>query len=134
MRSRGTDSSSRPRSTPSRPSLPYAEPVSDFAGQLQQILADHERATGVRIDLQALRDAAVATAVAEKARLADLKERRHKARAAGRRAGTISARLGATGRVPFLRLSGRWLREAGFDLGQAIEIEVGPGELVIRRA
>jgi hypothetical protein len=129
MRSRATDSTSRPRSTPSRPDL---EPFSDFAGQLQQILADHEKATGVRIDLQALRDAAAATAVAETARLADLKARRAKARAAGRRAGTISARMNHTGRAPYLRLGGRWLREAGFDLGQAVEIEVQPGELVIR--
>lgn len=33
--------------------------------------------------------------------------------------------------VPFLRLSGRWLEEAGFHIGQRIEVEVGDGELRI---
>ncbi|HVF62271.1 MAG TPA: SymE family type I addiction module toxin [Thermoanaerobaculia bacterium] len=35
-------------------------------------------------------------------------------------------------RVPDLRLSGRWLRAAGFDLGQGYEVEVRSGKLVIR--
>lgn len=32
---------------------------------------------------------------------------------------------------PFLRLSGRWLAEAGFPIGQEIAIETGDGRLVI---
>ena len=34
--------------------------------------------------------------------------------------------------IPMLRLTGKWLAEAGFDLGQPIEIEVKTGELAIR--
>jgi len=29
-------------------------------------------------------------------------------------------------------MSGGWLRAAGFDLGQAYEVEVAPGKLLIR--
>ncbi|HEX5760618.1 MAG TPA: SymE family type I addiction module toxin [Thermoanaerobaculia bacterium] len=44
-----------------------------------------------------------------------------------------SAAAGAGGRgFPDLRLSGRWLRAAGFDLGQAYEVEVRAGRLVVR--
>ncbi|HVF59608.1 MAG TPA: SymE family type I addiction module toxin [Thermoanaerobaculia bacterium] len=34
--------------------------------------------------------------------------------------------------VPDLRISGRWLQRAGFDLGQHYEIEVRAGRLTIR--
>jgi type I toxin-antitoxin system toxin SymE len=37
-----------------------------------------------------------------------------------------------TGRVPALRLSGKWLREAGFDVGQEFEVEIEAGKLTIR--
>ncbi len=34
--------------------------------------------------------------------------------------------------IPMLRLTGKWLAEAGFNRGQQIEIEVKAGELAIR--
>jgi cell division inhibitor SulA len=34
--------------------------------------------------------------------------------------------------VPELRLSGRWLRAAGLDLGRHFEIEVQAGRLTVR--
>lgn len=40
--------------------------------------------------------------------------------------------LASGGAAPYLRLSGRWLGAAGFDLGQSYEVEVGLGRLVIR--
>lgn len=33
--------------------------------------------------------------------------------------------------LPLLRLTGNWLREAGFDIGQSIAVQVEPGHLVI---
>jgi toxic protein SymE len=36
--------------------------------------------------------------------------------------------------VPFVRLSGRWLRELGFSVGERIEVEAEPGRLVLRAA
>ena len=36
--------------------------------------------------------------------------------------------------VPFVRLSGRWLRELGFAVGERIEVEASPGRLVLRAA
>lgn len=36
--------------------------------------------------------------------------------------------------VPFVRLSGRWLRELGFLVGKRIEVEAEPGRLVLRAA
>jgi hypothetical protein len=34
--------------------------------------------------------------------------------------------------VPMLRLTGKWLSKAGFDIGQLIEIEVKRNKLIIR--
>ncbi len=34
--------------------------------------------------------------------------------------------------VPMLRLTGKWLAKAHFEIGQLIEIEVGDGKLLIR--
>ncbi|HEX5760179.1 MAG TPA: SymE family type I addiction module toxin [Thermoanaerobaculia bacterium] len=53
-------------------------------------------------------------------------------RAAGRRSRTACGRWSGSERVPGLRLSGRWLRAARFELGQAYEVEVRSGRLVIR--
>jgi hypothetical protein len=36
--------------------------------------------------------------------------------------------------VPFVRLSGKWLRELGFAEGGRIEVEASPGRLVLRAA
>jgi hypothetical protein len=44
----------------------------------------------------------------------------------------VCGRWTGTTRIPDLRLSGWWLRAAGFDLGQACEVEVLAGTLVIR--
>ena len=52
----------------------------------------------------------------------------------GVRAGSISARCRDGREVPELRLAGRWLEDAGFDLGQEYEIEVGVGRLTIQAA
>lgn len=50
----------------------------------------------------------------------------------GRRLFTVSRRFHGNRCTPFLRLTGRWMRAAGFDEGQAVEVEVHRGRLVIR--
>jgi hypothetical protein len=35
--------------------------------------------------------------------------------------------------VPFLPLRGRWLREAGFEIGRSVKVEVSEGRLTIER-
>ena len=47
--------------------------------------------------------------------------------AQGFRRGTITGRYCNDDRVPYLRLSGRWLRRAGFELGQKFQIRVDYG-------
>jgi hypothetical protein len=33
--------------------------------------------------------------------------------------------------VPFLRLCGRWMKEAGFPIGRSVKVEVSEGRLMI---
>ena len=40
-------------------------------------------------------------------------------------------RLGWTQFAPFLRLRGRWLEQAGFAIGDDVEVVVEPGRLII---
>jgi type I toxin-antitoxin system toxin SymE len=75
---------------------------------------------------------AVAGVLERRARREEKSERARRARAAGRRSGTVCGRWTGSARVPDLRLSGRWLRAAGFDLEQAYEVEVRSGRLMIR--
>jgi len=35
--------------------------------------------------------------------------------------------------VPYLGLRGRWLREAGFEIGRSVSVEVSEGRLTIER-
>lgn len=57
--------------------------------------------------------------------------KRH-AREHGRRCGTVTSRWRETSYVPEVRLSGAWLRAAGFDFGRMFEVGVKKGALVIR--
>lgn len=36
--------------------------------------------------------------------------------------------------VPYLRLRGRWLRDAGFEIGRCVKVEVSEGRLTIEPA
>ena len=113
MRSRKTQSSNPPLPAPAGPL--FDPPVYPLAPEQQRLFELHE--AEVR--------SAVSAVLEEAAREEVVKERR-------RRAGMISSRWHATGAAPYLRLSGRWLGAAGFDLGQSYEVEVGLGRLVIR--
>lgn len=79
----------------------------------------------------AARLADVADAVTEEARRQHRNRLAREARRRGRRLGTISARSWDGKPRPYLRLSGHWLREAGFDLGRHFEVEVSNGRLKI---
>lgn len=120
MRSRKTQSSNPPLQSPAGPL--FDPPVYPLSPEQQRLFELHE--AEVR--------SAVSAVLEEAAREESVKERRRRAGAAGRRAGMISSRWHATGAAPYLRLSGRWLGAAGFDLGQSYEVEVGLGRLVIR--
>ncbi len=129
MRSRKSQSTNPPppaAAGPCEPALTYDDRI------FQEILDAHARATGLRIEIQELRDSAVAAALDQAARRARKRARAREARAAGRRSLTVCGRWSGTARIPDLRLSGWWLREAGFDLGQACEVEVLAGTLVVR--
>lgn len=52
-------------------------------------------------------------------------------RPAGERRATVSQLMRGPGCVPVLRLSGEWLREAGFEEGRLCRVEVGSGRLVL---
>ncbi len=44
---------------------------------------------------------------------------------------TVCGRYHHQTRVPDLRLSGLWLRNAGFELGQKVQVQVADGQLMI---
>jgi len=60
------------------------------------------------------------------------RRRRKEARHRGCRLLTVCGRWQAGKRIPDIRLSGLWLRKAGFDLGQEFEVKVEAGALTIR--
>ncbi len=35
------------------------------------------------------------------------------------------------GYFPYLRLGGKWLRQAGIEIGQRVTVEVRPGQIII---
>jgi hypothetical protein len=98
----------------------------------KKILAEHERSNGKPAFSQARCTSAVAEALDIEARRERQRQRRKDARARGVRAGTICARWRDGREVPELRLAGRWLEGAGFDLGQEYDGEVGAGVLTIQ--
>jgi len=60
------------------------------------------------------------------------RRRRKEVRDRGHRLLTVCGRWRGRRRVPDVRLSGLWLRSAGFDFGQELEVEVEDGALTIR--
>ena len=106
MSSRGTKCSNRRLPAQpgpfSSPYIPYPDP---FPSEDHRLLELHEQV-------------AETAALREETRGEELSERRRRARAEGRRAGTVSARWHPAGAAPYLRLSGRWLRAPGFEVGR----------------
>ena len=46
---------------------------------------------------------------------------------------TYQGNSSAPSRVPFIRLAGNWLAEAGFSEGDEVQVSVAPGEIRLRR-
>ena len=97
----------------------------------KQILAEHPTAGGAPLFVPAAPVAEIADAVEAHAKRRRRSHLHRRARDRGRRLGTISTLCRNSKRLPFLRLSGGWLREAGFDEGRHFEIEVEDGRLTI---
>ena len=104
-----------------------------------QLLAEHAAtygdgdggAGGVPIARPVARTSAVADAIEDETRRQRRRRRRRTARDRGRRFATVSYLERRGRRLPYIRLSGQWLRQAGFELGQEFEIEVAPGRLTL---
>ena len=93
----------------------------------RKILEEHEATTGEQLHIPSARFSEIAEAVErEKTR-----RRREEAKSNGRRFGTISYRTTGEKLRPHLRLSGNWLDEAGFRLGQHFEVTVHDRQLII---
>lgn len=98
----------------------------------KKVLAEHERSNGKAVVREARCTPAVAVALGSEARLERKRRRRKDARERGARFGTVCGRWRDDRRLPDLRMTGRWLKEAGFDLGQEYEVEVEAGKLTIQ--
>ena len=96
-----------------------------------QLLAEHEQSSGKRLHRPAARTADLADAADREAKRQRREALRRRARRRGRRFGTVSYRWRETQYLPALRVSGKWLRRAGFDIGQEFEITVDEGQLII---
>jgi len=46
---------------------------------------------------------------------------------------TYQGRFSAQSRVPFIRMAGRWLTEAGFLEGDVLRVTIAPGEIRLTR-
>jgi len=103
-----------------------------LTGEGRNILAEHGRADGKPVFSETRCTPAVAAALDSESRLQRKRRRRKEARARGARLGTVCGRWRGGRRVPDLRMSGRWLEKAGFDLGQEYEVEVRAGKLTIQ--
>jgi len=74
----------------------------------------------------------VAEALDSEANRERKRQRRKQARQRGVRLGTVCSRWRDGRRLPELRMTGRWLEDAGFDLGRGYEVGVAAGKLTIQ--
>jgi hypothetical protein len=94
-----------------------------------RLLAEH--AGGEELARPAVRVADVAEAIDAEERLRRRRRHYREARRRDRRFATVSHCTRGSRRLPLVRLTGQWLREAGFDVGQEYEVEVGEGRLIL---
>lgn len=126
--------------SPESTSLPEPSGPTDeqFVYQLTEaglkVLEEHAAATGTAAHAQAVPVAAIAGALRAEERRRRRTEQGRRARDNGRRPGIVSAlrRDGATVAVPYLRIAGEWLRQAGFEIGCDYEVAVDSGRLTIQ--
>lgn len=130
------------------PLSPLTEPPADPAAQDEgpfddrwayrvteegmKALEEYERANGKPAFVaEPLPDTVTHAIKAEEWR-ARKRRRRKQARARGRRLLTVCGRLQGNREVPDLRMTGRWLEEAGFPMGQQYEVEISAGKLTLQ--
>jgi hypothetical protein len=106
--------------------------VYQLSEEARLLLEDFEARNGKVLSRATPCTAAVAAALDASAEHQRRLRRQRETRARGLRPGTVSGRLQGAGEIPELRISGNWMREAGFDLRQEVEIEVENGKLTIR--
>jgi Toxin SymE, type I toxin-antitoxin system len=105
--------------------------VYQLTAEGKRALEEHERATGTPVHTRAAPVAAVAAERKHEERRQLRRELARKAGESGHRVGTVCGRWREGGKVPDLRISGAWLRKAGFDVGQVYEVAVTNGHLTI---
>jgi hypothetical protein len=129
MRRRTNQSTNPPTAAPAALPEPTGPTDDRFVYHLEpkalQLLAEH--GDGEPLARPAARVAEIGDAIETENR----RQRRRDARRRGRRLATVTHCTRGSDRVPLLRLSGKWLRDAGFDVGQEYEIEVGEGRLIL---
>ena len=128
MCGRSNDSTSLPE-----PSGPIDERfVYRLTAEGKKALEDCERSNGKPAYSKARCTSEVAEALDTDARREGKRQRRKQARQRGVRLGTVCSRWRDGRRLPEVRLTGRWLEEAGFDLGREYEVDVADGKLTIQ--
>jgi len=95
-------------------------------------LAEYEARHGKAVVEEVPLPSDAAEALQDTARRERRRQRRKEARERGLRLLTVCGRWRSNRRIPEMRLTGLWLRNAGFDLGQEFEVEVSAGALTIR--
>ena len=98
----------------------------------KQALAVCERANGKPAFTRTRCTTAVAEALDSEARRESKRQRRKEARQRGVRLGTDSDRWRDGWRLPHLRLTGRWLEDAGFSRGREYEVALEAGTLTVQ--
>jgi hypothetical protein len=96
-----------------------------------QALAEYEAATGEQLHHPAAPYSEVREAVDREQTRRRRVALRREAKRNGHRIATIHYRWDGKKKLPLLRLSGQWLHDAGFPLGQELEITVHERQLVI---
>ena len=128
MGGRSSDSTSLPE-----PSGPFDERfVYRLTDEGKKILAEYELSNGKPASIEARCTPGVAEALDSEARRDRKRLCKREARARGVRLGTVCGRWREGHRLPDLRMTGRWLEKADFDLGQEYEVEVKSGKLTIQ--
>lgn len=46
---------------------------------------------------------------------------------------TVSYLAGGDGTAPMIRIKGRWLRDAGFEIGDRIAVQISEGKLIVTK-
>jgi hypothetical protein len=95
-------------------------------------LAEYEERNGEAVVEEVALPDEVAEALETEAWQDRRQQHREDARERGHRLLTVCGKWRGGRRIPDIRLTGLWLRNAGFDLGQSIEVEVEAGALTIR--